>query len=142
MKIKFEINGEPTGKGRPRFVRTVTGGRAVTPAKTSMYENIVRLEYERQIKGFKFDSDDMLKMNIEAFFSIPKSKSKKIKCKMLANEIRPTKKPDMDNIIKIIADALNNFAYYDDKQIVECNIKKYYSENPRVAVEIENIERN
>lgn len=114
----------------------------MTPAKTSMYENIVRLEYERQIKGFKFDSDDMLKMDIEAFFSIPKSKSKKIKSKMLTNEIRPTKKPDMDNIIKIIADALNNFAYYDDKQIVECNIKKYYSENPRVAVEIENIERN
>ena len=142
MKIKFEIYGEPTGKGRPRFVRTATGGRAVTPVKTSMYENIVRLEYERQLKGFKFDSDDMLKMYIEAFFSIPKSKSKKIKSKMLANEIRPTKKPDMDNIIKIIADALNNFAYYDDKQIVECNIKKYYSENPRVAVEIENIERN
>lgn len=38
---------------------------------------------------------------------------------MLAGEIRPTKKPDMDNVVKIIADSLNNLAYYDDTQIVE-----------------------
>ena len=58
---------------------------------------------------------------------------------MLLNNIRPTKKPDMDNILKIIADALNKVAYYDDKQIVECSIKKYYSNAPKVIVEIENL---
>lgn len=140
-RIKFEIDGEPTGKGRPRFVRTATGGRAVTPCKTTAYENHVRLEYNRQIKDFIFDENEMLKMNIVAYFSIPKSKSKKVKKEMILNIIRPTKKPDMDNIIKIIADALNKIAYYDDKQIVECNIKKYYSNDPRVIVEIENIEK-
>lgn len=140
-KIKFEIDGEPTGKGRPRFVRTATGGRAITPNKTSAYENHVKLEYNRQVKDFMFDKNEMLKMNIEAYFSIPKSKSKKVKNEMFLNAIRPTKKPDMDNIIKIIADSLNKTAYYDDKQIVECNIKKYYSDEAKVVVSIENIKK-
>lgn len=141
MRIEFEIDGEPIGKGRPRFVRTRTGGRAVTPSKTSAYENHVRAEYNRQVKDFRFGEDEMLRMNVIAYFSIAQSKSKKMKHEMLLNNIRPTKKPDMDNILKIIADALNKVAYYDDKQIVECRIKKYYSNTPKVKVEIEDIEK-
>lgn len=78
----------------------------------------------------------MLKMEIDAYFEIPKSTSKKKKDLMLKNILRPTKKPDMDNIIKIIADALNKIAYYDDKQIIECSIRKYYSDKPRVKIDI------
>ena len=102
-KIKFEIDGEPAGKGRPRFVRTSTRARAVTPSKTRAYENHVRLEYNRQVENFRFGEGEMLKMNVLAYFSIPQSKSKKMKHEMLSNNIRPTKKPDMDNILKIIA---------------------------------------
>ena len=78
-------------------------------------------------------------MDIKAFFKIPKSTSKKQKERMLTGEIRPTKKPDMDNIVKAVADALNGIAYEDDKQIIECSIKKYYTEEERIEVEIENI---
>ncbi|MFL8231041.1 RusA family crossover junction endodeoxyribonuclease, partial [Clostridioides difficile] len=53
--------------------------------------------------------------------------------------IRPNKKPDLDNIIKSVADSLNGIAYKDDSQIVEVVSKKYYSDRPRVEVELEDI---
>lgn len=50
------------------------------------------------------------------------------------------KKPDADNIIKIIADALNGVAYNDDKQIVMCSCGKYYTDGePFVCVYIQEI---
>ncbi len=55
---------------------------------------------------------------------------------MLENVIRPTKKPDADNILKIIADSLNGVAYYDDSQIVTGTVRKYYGETPKVYITI------
>lgn len=138
IEIRFTVPGEPVGKGRPRFVRTYRGGRAVTPNKTRYYEELVRMEYCWQCST-KFIDTDMLKMHIDAYFSIPKSTSKKRMKEMLEKNIRPTKKPDADNIIKAIADALNDVAYHDDKQIVDCSISKYYSDEPHVEVFISNL---
>ena len=138
IKAKFTVLGQPQGKGRPRFVRTATGGRAITPPRTRAYESYISWEYTRQCNIY-FSARYALKMDIKAFFKIPKSTSKKQKERMLTGEIRPTKKPDMDNIVKAVADALNGIAYEDDKQIIECSIKKYYTEKERIEVEIENI---
>ena len=55
---------------------------------------------------------------------------------MLSGIIFPTKKPDLDNIAKIICDALNGFAYADDSRIVSMMINKEYGENPGVHVSI------
>ena len=52
-------------------------------------------------------------------------------------EIRPMKKPDNDIIVKVVQDALNQIAYRDDVQIVDCQLRKFYSENPRVVVTIQ-----
>ena len=82
----------------------------------------------------------MLDVRILAFYGIPKSKSKKVKALMLEGKIRPTKKPDMDNVVKIIADSLNQVAYRDDTQIVDCQCRKFYAEQPRVEVKIRQIE--
>lgn len=135
MKISFTISGEPQGKGRPRFVRAT--GRTYTPDKTAAYENLVKLEFERQCSGQRFAEDEMLDLRIFAYYGIPKSASKKRKALMLDGVIRPTKKPDMDNVVKIIADSLNNVAYKDDTQIVDTMVRKYYSETPRVKVVIQ-----
>ena len=56
---------------------------------------------------------------------------------MLLGIIRPTIKPDVDNIAKVILDSLNGLAYKDDKQIVFCIISKWYGENPKVEVILE-----
>ena len=53
--------------------------------------------------------------------------------------IRPTKKPDIDNVVKALADALNHVAYRDDTQIVDCQVRKFYADEPRVEVLIRQI---
>jgi len=143
--IKFVVQGEPQGKGRPRFVaryNPATGksfGKAHTPEKTILYENLIKTEYEIQTNSYRFPDDAMLDMRILAYYSIPKSVSKKKRNMMLEGLIRPTKKPDMDNVMKVVADSLNQVAYKDDTQIVDSQCRKFYSEEPRVEVIIRQI---
>lgn len=132
MTLSFQIPGEPQGKGRPRFSRAT--GRTYTPDKTAAYENLVKAEYERQCKGKRFGDDEYVDLRIYAYYGIPKSASKRKQTKMQFGEIRPTKKPDMDNVVKVIADSLNGIAYKDDTQIVDSMVRKFYSDCPRVLV--------
>lgn len=131
MTNHFEIFGEPVGKGRPKFSRRGGFVRAYTPKKTADYEKKVRECYMEQM-GTKFEG--AIRVDIAAFFPVPKSASKKKKFQMLMDDIRCLKKPDVDNIAKIILDGLNGVAYEDDKQVVTLLVKKYYSEEPRVSV--------
>lgn len=123
------------GKQRPRVMRT---GITYTPKETVSYENLVRLIYSQPPGSRYFEGP--VRMQVKAYFDIPKSTSKKKAELMKVGQERPCKKPDWDNIGKIISDALNTFAYHDDSQVVECNVQKYYADNPRVEVEIESIE--
>lgn len=143
-QVVFTVLGEPSGKGRPRFsgytgANGKTYARAYTPKKTVMYENLVKLEYEKQCGEFRFPDGAMLDMRIMAYYGIANSKSKKMKEKMRAGIARPTKKPDMDNCLKVIADSLNNIAYRDDTQIVDCQVRKFFSDEPRVVIKISQI---
>lgn len=137
--VKFIIPGNPKGKGRPRVVNRNGFSKAYTPKDTAMYENLVRVEYEIQTSRYRFDDDAALEMIIDAYYEIPKSTTKKKKELMEAGVIRPKKKPDADNCIKVVADSLNAVAYRDDTQIVDCRCRKYYSDEPRVEVTIKEI---
>lgn len=135
--VSFDIPGPPQGKARPRVVRARNGmSMTYTPDKTVAYEELVRLRYKAAAQGFRFADDAQLAMQITAFYPVPKSKSKRIKANMLAGAMRPTKKPDCDNVIKIICDALNELAYKDDAQIVVTQMSKYYGEVPKTLVKI------
>ncbi len=133
-QVRFTVLGEPKGKGRPRF--STQTGRAFTPKQTVNYETLVHTEYVVQCKGFRFPDDAMLDMRILAYYSVPRSASKKGRALMLEGKIRPTKKPDMDNVMKVVADSLNQVAYRDDTQIVDAQCRKFYSEKPRIEVTI------
>lgn len=137
MKVKFTVLGEPEGKGRPRFRKIGGFPKPYTPENTASYENLIKLEYRRQCKDFKFERGTPLDMRITAYYSIPKSASKKKRALMEQFQIRPMKKPDNDNIIKVVQDALNEVAFHDDVQVVDCQLRKFYSENPRVVVTIQ-----
>lgn len=139
----FVVPGDPVGKGRPKF--STRGGfvRAITPEKTANFENLVRMEYESQCKGIFFDSSQALRLVVDVFRMPNKSAKKRSIPAMLSGDIRPGKKPDMDNIIKAIQDALNRVAFDDDNQIVEVAIRKFYDSNPpRSEVRIESIAQN
>lgn len=139
MTVNFVILGEPKGKGRPKFSKRGNYVTTRTPDETVIYENLVRTEYALQNPNVKFDDDIQLRVRVNAFYAIPKSASNKKRISMNGGETRPIKKPDADNILKVVCDALNNIAYRDDAQIVEALVCKYYSEQPRVEVTIRNI---
>lgn len=137
MEVSLVIPGEPQGKARPRVVKNKYTGRSVsyTPAKTAAYEKLVRAEYIKAAPMIKFDGPVMV--TIRAYLGIPESKSKKAKAQMQSGAILPTKKPDCDNIAKIVCDALNGLAYNDDSQITKLVVAKFYDNKPHVRVLIE-----
>ena len=137
MPVIFTIPGEPQGKARPRVVRNRYTGKTstYTPEKTKDYEELVRGKYKEVANNANF-GEQPLEVCITAYFSVPKSKNRKQKSLMLSNVLYPVKKPDCDNIAKIICDALNGIAYKDDSQIVKLNVHKAYAEIPSVKVVI------
>lgn len=130
--MNFVIEGTPKGKGRPRFSRHNGYVKTYTPLETLDYEQQVRIAY--QFAEGKYYAECPLKMSVVAFFEPPKSVSKKKKQMMLDGLILPTKKPDVDNIIKVILDGLNGIAFHDDVQVVELTVNKKYSERPRTEI--------
>ena len=131
---RFVIAGEPYGKGRPKFDTRGPYVRAITPKKTVNYETAAKIEYELQCGNFHFPREAALVFRAIAYKPIPKSVSNRKRELMLAHKIRPGKKPDWDNVGKIICDALNGIAYSDDAQIVDGRTIKKYGEVPRVEV--------
>lgn len=116
------VTGKIRGKARPRVCR----GHAFTPKDTVEYEKLVREFYQEQDGRYLEGS---IKALIVAYYKIPKSYSKK-RIQAIRDELeKPTKKPDADNIAKIILDSLNSVAYKDDSQIIELMVVKRYTED-------------
>ncbi len=134
MIYEFEIPSKIIGKGRPRL-NSYTG-KIYTPTRTKDYEELVEQYFLMKYPRYK-TLEGRIKMDIIANFEIPKSTTKVAKAQMLDNIISPTKKPDIDNIVKIILDAMNNVAFKDDTQITKISVEKKYSEVEKIFVKIE-----
>ncbi len=139
MEIKLTIPGPPKGKQRPRICRVNGRSMAYTPKETIEYERLVRTSYTAVFK-VKFERNLPIEISILALYSVPKYVSRKTKELMLNGRLFPTKKPDADNIIKVILDALNGLAYRDDVQICRVYFEKMYAEIPETKVLIKNYE--
>lgn len=129
------VEGKIKGKARPRF-NTKTG-RAFTPNDTISYENWIRYCYREQCGEMLEGS---IKAKIFVYYKIPKSYTKKRVELIRQCKEHPCKKPDADNIAKIVLDSLNKIAFNDDAQVVELIvIKKWTEEQERIEFELENI---
>ena len=133
MTITVTIPGEPVGKGRPRFIKS---GTPYTPLKTRAYENKVAFLYKLAAKGRKFQRHAPVSVEIRAYYGIPQSDSKRQRERKLNGAIMPCKKPDIDNVVKAVLDAINGIAYEDDAQVVMISASKAYSERPRVEMSV------
>lgn len=122
--MEFIVEGDPQGKARPRFSRK--SGTVYTPAKTAKYEKEIRQSF-LAVGGKLIPNGGYVTVAVDAYFKIPKSyiKRKRLACEQSIK--RPDKKPDIDNILKVVLDALNKVAYEDDKQVVEVRCRKWYS---------------
>lgn len=133
MTITAIIPGEPVGKGRPRFTK---GGTPYTPEKTRAYETKAAIIYKLAAHGYKFPRHVPVSVMIRAFYSVPVSDSMRQRERKLTGAVLPCKKPDIDNVTKIILDALNGLAYEDDAQVVSIRTDKRYSGRPRVEITV------
>lgn len=134
MKTVFKIEGQPVGKGRPRFTKS---GHAYTPDKTRDYENAIAWAYKAA--GGKL-CGGYVSISVKAFYKIPKSATKANAEMMRKGFMRPVVKPDIDNVLKAVLDGLNKIAYSDDTQVIAGSFEKFYSDNPGVIVEVAEIE--
>lgn len=135
MIYEFEVIGDIKGKARPR-VNTYTGN-AYTPTNTKDYENLIKQYFK--IKYPRYEPlEGRVSVKITAYFEVTKSTSKKEKQLIEEGVLSPTKKPDIDNIVKIVLDALNKMAFKDDNQITKLEVEKLYGPEEKIVVKVEN----
>ena len=136
-RVLFEVLGKPQGKQRAK-VSTFGGfARAYTPEQTVSYENRIILSYKQALNGGKTPFwETPVSVKIIAHHAIPKSFSKKKREGALAGDIRPQTKPDIDNVVKVVCDALNGVAYRDDTQVIRVQAEKIYSDEPKLVIAI------
>lgn len=129
------VEGKIKGKARPRF-NTKTG-RAFTPGDTITYENWIRFAYQEQDGRYLTGA---IRARVVAYYKIPKSYPKKRVQAIRDGLEMPLKKPDSDNIGKIVLDSLNKIAFDDDSQVADLRvIKKWTEDVERIEFELEEI---
>lgn len=132
--VTIELFGLPRGKGRPRFVRAT--GNAYTPQTTRSYEAALRYAAQVKMAG-KAWLEGPLRIEALFAFPVPASWPNKRRADALAGLVRPTGKPDIDNLIKSLGDAFNGVVWRDDSQVVSAQVAKRYSDHPRLWVQVE-----
>jgi Holliday junction resolvase RusA-like endonuclease len=129
----YTVYGEPVGKGRPRFARRGAFTHAYTPEKTKTYEDEIRM-MARAAMGSSEPLDTPVTVAIYIRVGIPASFSKQKRKDALSGILKPTKKPDLDNVAKCFLDSMNEIVYLDDKQVINLHVTKVYAETPAVEV--------
>ena len=132
MEVVFEVPGEPRGKGRPRFIKQT--GKAYTDSETKAYEKKIVAYYRKQLGNFRWPDSAFISVQVKAHYPIPKSATKAATASMREGTMLPSRKPDIDNVLKIVLDALNGVAYKDDSRVVCVEAQKIYSDIPRVEI--------
>jgi Holliday junction resolvase RusA-like endonuclease len=129
------VEGRIRGKQRPRF--NTQNGKAFTPKDTITYENWIKCCYREQSGKWL---EGAIRARIEVYYKIPKSYTKKRVQAIRDGLEMPLKKPDADNVAKIVLDSLNKIAFDDDAQVVELTvIKRWTEETERIEFELEEI---
>lgn len=139
QKIRLEIHGKPVGKGRPKF--STKTGRAYTPKQTVLAEREIRQAWREQ--GEPRLPDTALEILIELYVQRPQSHYKKdgsLSAEGLRHPIPRNKKPDVDNALKLVMDALNSMAYRDDVQIANATVRRFWGEWPKTVIEVKELD--
>jgi len=110
-------------------------GRAYTPAKTRAAEGYMRHVISAQAGQPMLSG--ALAVTVTAMLPIPVSWSRRKREDAATGALRPTGKPDGDNLAKSICDAANGLLWADDGQIVHLTVSKVYSDKPGTVLTVE-----
>ncbi|KKM25986.1 hypothetical protein LCGC14_1589430 [marine sediment metagenome] len=131
--MKATIYVEPYPKGRPRVAMVGKHTIAYTPKKTRISEADIKASIRREIaKAGRFGAGEALVLWVTFFVVRPKNAPKRVR--------HPVKRPDLDNYLKTLLDALDKFAFPDDSQIVNIHAKKAFAAegtSPRIVIVLE-----
>lgn len=131
--IAFTIPGQPQGKGRAKVVKIGGFSRMATPAKTVAYEGLIA-HAAQAARGDAPLIEGAAAVELSLRCAVPASWSKRKQAQALLGEIRPTTKPDADNVLKAVLDGCNGVLWRDDVQVVDVVVRKHYDATPRVDV--------
>lgn len=137
MTLTFTVPMEPVAKGRPRFSTRGGFARAYTPKKTLDAEAIVAAygrQHRKHLGEHHFSGP--VTLSVVFFMPIPKSAPKKQR-EILKMGAPHVKKPDGENLGKLVADALNGILYEDDSQLYVMRFEKTYAVEPRIEITLE-----
>lgn len=133
MTIYFEINEKPTPKQSVKFSKF----GAFCSAKVKNFAKKVQLSYLECNNWIQPEIiTEPVEVQIIVNVKISKSFNKLQKEKALNGEIKPVKRPDVDNIAKGILDPLNGFLWQDDKQVFKLSIEKKYSDEDKIQIKV------
>lgn len=137
--MNFTIYTKPVGQMRARSC--VRGNRAGT------YKAKPQEQREQTLAALLSEHkpaepmDGPLLLYVNCHFAIPASKPKAWRQGALQGAIRPTVKPDADNLAKHLKDVMTQVGFWqDDKQVVELVVRKWYSLRDRWDVELKQAE--
>lgn len=130
--ISFKVPVPPVAKARPRV--TIRGGfaRAYTPKKTAQFEQIVA-----DCCPVVEPITTPCHLSVTFDLPIPKSWPKAKQRAAESGELKPISRPDIDNYLKAVLDALNGVAYADDSQVISVTAIKAYSTDPSIHIVID-----
>lgn len=131
--LEFTVPGKPMAKQRVRVTRT---GHAFTPERTMNYEALVMQCCSAAMNGAA-PYEGALRVSVDSYLPVPQSWSKTKQMDAILGAIRPTTKPDGDNLAKAITDAGNRVVWVDDSQIVSLHVDKWYSETPHTKIVVD-----
>ena len=137
IQIFFTVP-QVSGKGRPRFARQGTFVKTYTDAKTLTYEKSIQT-YAKQAMGSTSPLIGAVAAYLHIGIPIPPSYSKTRQIACINGDERPTKKPDIDNIVKAVLDGMNGIVYLDDKQVVDLHLTKVYSSKEGIDIMVKEI---
>ena len=132
LHVMFNVDCNPVGKQRPKFRKIGNFVQTYTPKKTVDFEQQVRKAAERAMGGME-PLETPVALYCYVRLGVYKTYPKKRLEACLSGLERP-KKPDLDNVVKAVQDALNGVIYKDDAQIVSLHATKKYDMNPGVEI--------
>lgn len=130
--MNFTHYGEP--KGQPR-ARMSTKLNIMFDGSKSLRQTILEQVMAKMPKNFK-PTSNYIECDITFYLNTPKGFSKRDTLLAELGIVKPTKKPDIDNLQKLIFDSLNKVLYADDSSVVTCNARKLYSCKPRTEISL------
>ena len=129
MKIDFFVHGVP--KAQPRVKAFVRGGHAgvYTPDSAESWKQAVRLEATTNAPESLLAHP--VRVELDFFLPRPKAHLKRDGSLKANQPIWHCKKPDLDNLIKAVTDAITDTQriWLDDSQICTVSATKTYALN-------------